>query len=322
MDGKTASLFVQDPGRFVQLAQANGEKTASAFRQAKITTAIQILTATNETELSPALEKRIKSDVDAFMGPGFCTVEIARIIVNTKNPQETIEQMNEARDKIAKAARESANWALSTLSKPIVGILFVQNPSAFVDIAKATGHRGGAIQTQAPSAFEALSDPDVALLFSRYPSAFVEIAKAARASTALAFRAISNKNTGILFATNPSVFVDIANGVEEGAGDVFSNFSDEHLNRLFIENPQQLVDNFIKIYKTAGDVNLGFRGLAPARGVWTFAQNSSAYADIAGFAEKHTTSAFEALTNGHIQTWFLQKPDEVVDSFKYIIKNT
>ena len=321
LDGKTASLFVQDPSRFVQLAQDNGEKTASAFLQVKITTAIRILTPTSETNLSPALEKKIKNDVDAFMGPGFCTTEIAQAIVNTKNPQETIEQMNEARNKIAKAARESANSALSMLSKPIVGLLFVQNPSAFADIAKATG-RDIAVQNQAPSAFEALSDPDVALLFSQHPSAFVEIAKATGSSTVLAFRALSDKNTGKLFAANPSVFVDIAKGTKKDAGDVFSNFSDEHINRLFVEKPQQIVDNFIKIYKAAGDVNLGFRGIAPARGSWTFAQNPSAYADIADFAEKHTNSAFEALTNGHIQTWFLQKPDEVVDSFKYLVKST
>ncbi len=245
--------------------------------------------------------RKIKHDVNAVTIRGFCTDEMAQIILASGDAPAYVGRIGDAVGKITAAMGEHhPYWALRPLHTQEIKKLFIQSLDAFVKISQASG-------SGTSWAFSSLSNLDSRFLIQTLDGC-VKLSQATGQYAYLAFNTLSDPCLSELLAQNPwqvvDAFVKIAHA---SGGNVYLTFGDiarPSVAKLIVQNP----DACVKISQASGEyAHETFRAINIAVPE-LFAQNADACVKIAQASGGYAWDAFDALCQPRTNQLFAQDP--------------
>ena|GEM_PF-6379236 len=225
-------LFERDPERLIrvfgEIAKSTGNNATSAFSGIGNRSALFVENVDGFVELT----RETKENAGAAYRV-LASSEIAKLFV--ENPKLVASYFGE----IATAAKGDSSNALGSLWR--VDNLFVEDPLAFVEIAKAARER-------TYPAFKAFNNGRVRDLFMEHRAEFLELAKAAGKGTDQAFIILGKeREVRSLFIEHRAEFVGIAKAAGESTHRAFSALGKPKIRKMFVEHPE-----LFEVAKAAG----------------------------------------------------------------------
>jgi hypothetical protein len=143
-------------------------------------------------------------------------------------------------------------------------------------------------------------------LFVRYPDKFIEIAKVAGPlGTSKAFEALLDKDIRNLFLKDPDKLVKL---VKAAGGYAIDALNNKDIRNMFIKRPDFVTKKFVEIEKAVGraaeyDPLMFFKDESIGS---LFVKHPDKFVKIAALAKERTSSAFSALSQSPISTYFTE----------------